>query len=413
MPPAPRNDVSPMTNTLPATAGGANLLATMPPGARAETQDAATAIAHGSRADADISRRRPQPASATKPAATNKQSREYVLKTGFAGGMAAVVAKTAVGPLDRVKLLFQANSPKFAKYSGSWSGMFVALREINSKEGMRGLYRGHSATIARIFPYGGIKFLAYEQIRAALITGPAQETPGRRLASGSLSGVLSVLMTYPLEVVRVRMAFASHKEGRASLTQTCKQIWHEHAPMPTGAPNTVNIAGSGTAAAATLQATATAVDAVTPRAGLGNFYRGLSPTLLGMVPYAGMSFLTHDTMGDLLRLPSVAPYTTTKQLTPNGLPRLKNRAELAAGAMAGLVSQTVSYPLEIVRRRMQVGAVVGDGHRLRMLETAGMIVAERGWRGFFVGLSIGYIKIMPMTAISFWTYEKTKELLGI
>ena len=106
------------------------------------------------------------------------------------------------------------------------------MKDIYSSEGVRGLYRGHSATLLRIFPYAGIKFLAYEQIRAVLIPNKNHETPLRRLLSGSLAGVTSVFFTYPLEVVRVRLAFETKREGRSSLTSICRQIYHEHPVQP-------------------------------------------------------------------------------------------------------------------------------------------------------------------------------------
>jgi len=62
---------------------------------------------------------------------------------------------------------------------------------------------------------------------------------------------------------------------------------------------------------------------------------------------------------------------------------------------------------------MQVGGVVGDGHRLGMAEVAKRVFMEKGWRGFFVGLTIGYIKIVPMTATAFFVYERGKFYLGI
>lgn len=62
---------------------------------------------------------------------------------------------------------------------------------------------------------------------------------------------------------------------------------------------------------------------------------------------------------------------------------------------------------------MQVGGAVGDGHRLGMAETVKRVLVERGWRGFFVGLSIGYLKVAPMTATSFFVYERGKYYLGI
>lgn len=285
------------------------------------------------------------------------------------------------------------------------------MSEIYRQEGMLGLFRGHSATLLRVFPYAGIKFLAYEQIRAFLIPNKDHETSVRRLLSGSFAGATSVFFTYPLEVIRVRLAFETKSHGRSSLSSICRQIYHEQ-PKTTTVNNVHGPAPVRVVAAAT---TATA-EAVAPSYGLINFYRGFSPTILGMLPYAGMSFLTHDTMGDLLRHPAIAEWTILRQ--PKNAPEgkaapLQSWAELLAGGVAGLVSQTSSYPLEVIRRRMQVGGAVGDGHRLRIAETAALIMKERGASGFFVGLTIGYVKVVPLAAVSFYSYERLKTLLGI
>lgn len=320
----------------------------------------------------------------------DKQSLGYLWRSGMAGGLAGCVAKTIVAPLDRVKILFQASNPQFMKYSGSWIGAATAIREIRTVEGFRGLYRGHSATIFRIFPYAGIKFLAYEQIRSILISSPAQETPTRRLASGSLAGIVSVFFTYPLEVIRVRLAFETKSSTRPSFIGTCKRIY---GVSPTSIRSTAP-----------------------PRNALSNFYRGFSVTVLGMLPYAGISFLTHDTAGDILRSPILAPYTVQTKYNHSlstKPPPLHSWAQLLAGGLAGLISQTCAYPLEIMRRRMQVGGAVGDGHRLRINETFSLIFKENGIRGFWVGLTIGYVKVVPMAAASFYVYERAKTWFGI
>ncbi|KAK3390928.1 mitochondrial carrier domain-containing protein [Podospora didyma] len=337
----------------------------------------------------------------------NKQSFDYVWRSGVAGGLAGCAAKTVVAPLDRVKILFQSHNPHFIKYAGSWVGVSEAMKDIYRQDGPLGLFRGHSATLLRIFPYAAIKFLAYEQIRAVIIHSKEQETPFRRLISGSLAGVTSVFFTYPLEVIRVRLAFETKKEGRSSLRSICKQIYGEH---PYQKPLVAELPGASGAAATA------AANALAPRSGLVNFYRGFSPTLLGMLPYAGMSFLTHDTLGDVLRLPQFAKWTTLPKpanAPPGKAAPLRSWAELFAGGVAGLVSQTASYPLEVIRRRMQVGGAVGDGHRLRIGETAKLIMRERGIRGFFVGLTIGYVKVVPMAAAAFYTYERLKMALSI
>ncbi|TAQ88791.1 hypothetical protein B7494_g2887 [Chlorociboria aeruginascens] len=345
---------------------------------------------------------------ATNPRTRKTQTWDYVWRSGLAGGMAGSAAKTVVAPLDRVKILFQASSPQFAKYTGSWFGVVTAMKDIYVEDGTRGLFRGHSATVLRIFPYAAIKFLAYEQIRALVIWSPEQETPARRFLSGSLAGVTSVFFTYPLEVVRVRLAFETKRDSRSSLSAICRRIYYEASP-------TIQISGKGDGGALKSTANAT-LQAVTPHHGLPNFYRGFSATMMGMLPYAGMSFLTHDTVRDILRHPAISPYTTLprRENSPEHKPPpLRSWAQLCAGGIAGLVSQTSAYPLEVIRRRMQVGGAVGDGRRLRIVETARRIWAERGWRGFWIGLSIGYVKVVPMVAASFYVYERGKGWLGI
>jgi solute carrier family 25 protein 16 len=349
-----------------------------------------------------------------------KQSWQYAMRSGVAGGLAACAAKTVVGPLDRVKILFQASNPEFAKYTGSWTGALRAMRDIYRSDGGRGLYRGHSATLLRIFPYGGIKFLAYEQVRALLIHNKDEETHIRRFLAGSIAGCFSVFATYPLEVIRVRLAFETKSQNRVGLAEICRTIYNEKPPVPRAQPVPQSVAAVSQQAASAIAASSQAVSAVTQQRGFINFFRGFTPTIWGMIPYAGASFVTHDAAGDFMRKPSIAPYAvlplserSQRQLAPGKPAPLRAWAELATGALAGLVSQTLSYPLEVVRRRMQVGGVVGDGHRLTMMEVSKNIYRAKGIRGFYIGLGIGYVKVVPMVATSFYVYERMKVVFGI
>ncbi|KAK9449987.1 mitochondrial carrier domain-containing protein [Limtongia smithiae] len=346
----------------------------------------------------------------TRAYISNKGSYDYIIRSGIAGGVAGCAAKTLIAPLDRVKILFQTSSPEFLKYSGKRHGVYRAARMIYQNDGVLGLFQGHSATLLRIFPYAAIKFVVYEQLRAAIITDPSQETNFRRILSGSLAGVTSVFFTYPLELIRVRLAYESKKAGNAKLMKICKHIYQEG---HTGA-TFVKPAAPATSTMTSTAAITPAAIVQRPMRGLQNFYRGFSATVIGILPYAGVSFWTHDTVHDILRSRYLARYTVS-----NGLPSADRHvplviwAQLAAGGIAGMVSQSASYPLEVIRRRMQVGGLSANKNLNTIASTAKVIFAEHGIRGFFVGLTIGYVKVIPMVSCSFFVYERMKFFLNI
>ncbi|ODQ67478.1 mitochondrial carrier [Nadsonia fulvescens var. elongata DSM 6958] len=395
-----------------------------------------------------ISTPRPTPtdSNVSKPL-IDKQSYRYVVLSGISGGVAGCAAKTLIAPLDRVKILFQTSNPEFRKYSGSFFGFYRAIRFIYRTDGPLGLFQGHSATILRIFPYAAIKFVAYEQIRNILIPSPDYETGVRRLLAGSLSGVASVFFTYPLDLIRVRMAFetksnfsmstnpssTTHKHGAGGrLWQTCLRIYNE----PPSSVASTTLSSSSSRSSIAFSSPHSPCPPANRLLAIRNFYSGFTPTIIGMIPYAGVSFWTHDLLHDIFRSPLLAPiavhdYDKFHVNTDSDGKRLPlvAWAQLVAGGLAGMCSQTASYPLEVIRRRMQVsGAIVslqlakaatntskGAAKVIypNMTQTMKTIYAERGLRGFFVGLSIGYIKVTPMVACSFYVYERMKSYLLI
>lgn len=371
----------------------------------------------------------------------DKQSLDYVLRSGVSGGLAGSAAKTLIAPLDRVKILFQTSNPEFLKYRGKFSGLFRASKRIWSNDGFYGLFQGHSVTLLRIFPYASIKFVAYEQIRTILIPTDLHETAIRRFMAGSLSGLASVFFTYPLDLLRVRMAFETkhlHNDDirpnsrqhfiaqhQGRLSTTVREILNERPPHRVNDPVWFKLMRQNLPPSVM---------------SLSNFYRGFAPTILGMIPYAGVSFYTHDLIHDILRSKYLSKYTVqstgalshsiSTSSSSNKVIRksssnkdqinsrdsrlpLKAYAQLLAGGLAGMCSQTAAYPFEVIRRRMQVGGAVNQGQHLSFKSTAKIVYRESGFRGFFVGLSIGYIKVIPMVACSFYVYERCKMFFGI
>lgn len=82
----------------------------------------------------------------------------------------------------------------------------------------------------------------------------------------------------------------------------------------------------------------------------------------------------------------------------------------AVGAVAGAAAQSVVYPLDVVRRRMQLNgavaaSVVADSTWLAIRT----VVAKEGVRSLFAGIGPTYAKCMPAVAIAATT---TVSLIG-
>lgn len=314
------------------------------------------------------------------PPPTDRQNLDYVFRSAISGGVAGCAAKTLIAPLDRVKILFQTKNPEFQQWAGTLLGLPRSIRYITRTEGVFGLLRGHSATLLRVFPYAAVKFVAYEQIRGVIISTNDHETHVRRFLTGSLAGLCSVLFTYPLDVIRVQIAYRGNEFQEHRLFHTVRAILEEDG----GSKKILNL------------------------------YSGFFPTLLGVIPYAGVSFLAHDILHDIFRNEWLHSYAVNWQARTSritGKKPLHNWAQLIAGGLSGVLAQTSAYPLEVVRRRMQVAGITKS--KLTLMNTVKAIYAEGGIRAFFVGLSIGYMKIAPMFACSFLVYERMKTICRI
>ncbi|KAL4640663.1 graves disease carrier protein-like [Arapaima gigas] len=305
---------------------------------------------------------------------TNPSQRDfYWLRSFVAGGVAGCCAKTSIAPLDRVKILLQGQNPHYRHL-----GVLATIRAVPKKEGFLSLYKGNGAMMVRIFPYGAIQFMAFDNYRKLLskklgITGHIH-----RLMAGSMAGITAVICTYPLDVVRVRLAFQVKGEHRyTGIANAFQTIYKKEG-------------------------------------GMSGFYRGLLPTIIGMAPYAGFSFFTYGTLKSLGL--AYAPELLGRPSSDNPeVLVLKTHVSLLCGGVAGAIAQTISYPLDVARRRMQLGAVLPDSqHCLTLTRTLKYVYNKFGVKkGLYRGLSLNYIRCVPSQAVAFTTYEFMKQLLHL
>ncbi|KAL0447385.1 UNVERIFIED_CONTAM: Mitochondrial carrier protein CoAc1 [Sesamum latifolium] len=296
------------------------------------------------------------------------------VKELIAGGAAGAFAKTAVAPLERIKILLQTRTDFHSV------GIYPSLKKILKYEGVAGFYKGNGASVIRIVPYAALHFMTYERYRlwildnySGLGTGPVVD-----LLAGSAAGGTAVLCTYPLDLARTKLAYQI-VEARGPVQHGTTQF--NASPAYSGIRNVM--------------------ESVYREGGVRALYRGIGPTVIGILPYAGLKFYVYE------ELKSHVPEEHQKSIL----------MRLSCGALAGLFGQTFTYPLDVVRRQMQVEHLQPSsqgGVRYRStLDGLGSIVHNQGWRQLFAGLSINYIKIVPSVAIGFTAYDMMKSWLHI
>lgn len=295
----------------------------------------------------------------------------HFLRSFVAGGVAGCCAKTTIAPLDRVKILLQAQNPHYKHL-----GVFATLKAVPKKEGFLGLYKGNGAMMVRIFPYGAIQFMALDKYKKVLSNRLGISGHIHWLMAGSMAGMTAVICTYPLDVVRARLAFQVKGEHRyTGIINAFQTIYLKEG-------------------------------------GVLGFYRGLTPTLIGMAPYSGFSFFTFGTLKSL-GLKHFPDTLGTPSLDNPEVLVLKAHVNMVCGGVAGAIAQTISYPLDVTRRRMQLGAVLPDSDKcVSLTKTLKYVYTTYGIkRGLYRGLSLNYIRCVPSQAVAFTVYEFMKQVL--
>jgi len=312
----------------------------------------------------------------------DRDSLDYYVRSAVAGGFAGGLAKTAVAPIERVKILFQTHHAEYTKYAGSFRGAGLALREILRTQGARGLYRGHSLTLARAVPHAALGYTVYEKARSWLMPTPETQTPFRRTLTGAIAGLSALPFTYPFELIRVRMAIDNRTAAapRATPWAAMRGIWSEGLGGPLTPQRPITVAFP-----------------------VLHFYRGFAVSVLGTVPYRGGIFLVWETLNAYI----------ARKVEPSTLAAHRGAIHLAVGAAAGTTAQIVTYPLEVIRRMQQASGLREPTRAVGLWETVRTIALTRGWRGFYVGLGIGLVKQVPMNSISLATWQAAKTVLHI
>lgn len=258
------------------------------------------------------------------------------------GGTAGVVSRTLTAPLERVKLQAQTVGV---------SSTYGELRRIVAAEGWASLWAGNLANCLRVFPFGGLVMVTYKEVLSVL---PADDEfdsmePVWRSVAGGIAGAVGTLATYPIDVIRAKLTVDGARYNHSILTCFRETV-------RTG--------------------------------GVSALYNGMLPSLYAVVPFLALQQSTHDVCK---RLAMDAGFQPSVPLF------------LGCSMTAGAVAQTVVYPLDLVRRRLQVSLEAGAaGARVSGSAVAALssVMRENGIQAAFSGIRPTYYKVIPAVMIA-------------
>lgn len=294
------------------------------------------------------------------------------LQVVSAGAIAGLVSRFVVAPLDVVKIRLQLQPYSLSdplaplREAPAYRGTVHTIKHILKHEGLTGLWKGNVPAELMYVCYSAAQFTAYRSTTVFLQTALPRRLPdsAETFVAGAVSGAAATSVTYPLDLLRTRFAAQGRHKVYSSLRGALWDIKRDE--------------------------------------GFRGFFRGLGPALAQIIPFMGIFFASYEG----LRL----------QLSDLHLPW--GSGDATAGIMASVMAKTAVFPLDLVRKRIQVQGPTRSKYvynDIPVYTSAGrairVIFQTEGLRGLYKGLPISLIKAAPASAITLWTYEQSLRLL--
>ncbi|CAF3590024.1 unnamed protein product, partial [Fusarium graminearum] len=289
-----------------------------------------------------------------------------------AGGIAGLVSRFVVAPLDVIKIRLQLQphslpSQVAALRNGpAYRGAFATLKHILKHEGLTGLWKGNVPAELLYVCYGAVQFTAYRSTTVFLRTAFPSRLPdsAESFIAGAASGAAATSVTYPLDLLRTRFAAQGQHRVYQSLRSAIWDIKRDE--------------------------------------GWRGFFRGIGPGLAQIMPFMGIFFVTYESLRSSLE----------------GLHMPWGSGDATAGMCASVISKTVVFPLDLVRKRIQVQGPARSQYvygNIPEYSTARgaikTILRTEGFRGLYKGLTISLLKSAPASAVTLWTYEQSLKVM--
>ncbi|CAO3636841.1 unnamed protein product [Cunninghamella blakesleeana] len=297
--------------------------------------------------------------------------------------------KFVVAPLDVVKIRMQLQNhptqfPSFLNRSVllnkgasniphiKYIGVLDSLKTILKEEGIKGWYKGNLPAEYLYLSYSAVEFWTYNELEKILdeLSFKIPHTC-KTFISGMIAGSVATSITYPFDLLRTRFAVQGTTKHYTSIFQATRSIYSIE--------------------------------------GIKGFYPGIYPAIIQIMPYMGLLFASYDGLA-----------TAFKKLRDDDLlsKQYKSTHDMLSGAISGIFSKTAVYPIDVVRKRLQVQGPYLSNYVVQStkytteswFQCMKSIAKQEGFRSLYKGLIPSLVKVAPANAVTFLVFEETKKL---
>ncbi|RYQ98440.1 hypothetical protein Ahy_A07g037343 [Arachis hypogaea] len=275
-------------------------------------------------------------------------------KEFVAGGIGGIAGIISGYPLDTLRILQQQNSR-----AGS---AITILRNVVAKEGLTSLYRGMAAPLASVTFQNAMVFQSYAVLSRAFCSPVSFNDPPslKAVALGGVgTGALQSILLSPIELVKIRL----------QVRDTSQLSEAEKGPIKV-AKNILKTEG------------------------FRGIYRGLSITVLRDAPAHGLYFWTYEYARELL-------HPGCRKSSEESLNTM-----LVAGGLAGVSSWIFSYPLDVIKTRIQAQTLHSSKYN-GILDCLQKSIKEEGYVVLWRGLGTAVARAFIVNGAVFSAYEIT------
>jgi len=288
-----------------------------------------------------------------------KDDRITFSQSFISGGISGVASRTITSPLDVVKILFQVGTKE------TRSGFLQSFSNLYKKEGLKAFWKGNGIACIRLFPYSAVQFATFNKLKVLMSKDGRLNALNAGIA-GSTAGICATVVTYPTDMVKTRLTVAHSDKSKSKykgVIDCFRVVYREEGMMA--------------------------------------FYKGLSTSIIGVIPFAGGTFMSYEVLDRAWGKPK-------DKMTP-----MEN---FINGCLAAAFAQTFSFPFDTIRKKLQAQSKTVSAEMQPDVEFNGMFdafkqtVKKLGFLGLWAGTTANLAKVAPYAGIMFASFEACKRV---